>query len=106
MEEKQLTFPLDLTFFGLTSKSAPEFRISVFKQIHEIVFHGKGGYDWGTVYEMPIWLRKYTFNEIKKHYDEEKEAIERAKQGSEKQTLIDSSGQISPSQFQNKSSYK
>ena len=25
---------------------------------------------------MPIWLRKYTFNEIKKHYDEEKQVYE------------------------------
>ena len=55
--ENQVQFQLDLTFFGLTSKNIPEFRISVFKQIHEIVFHGQGGYDWETVYNMPIWLR-------------------------------------------------
>jgi hypothetical protein len=27
---------------------------------------------------MPIWLRRYTFNEIKKYYEDENEAIEKA----------------------------
>ena len=55
-----------------------EYRINLFKQIHEIVFHGKGGYDWDTVYNMPLWLRKITFNLMKEYY--EKEAEEHNKQ--------------------------
>ena len=47
-------------------------------QIHEIVFHGKGGFDWGTVYNMPVWLRNFTFNKIKLFYDEQKRAEEEA----------------------------
>ena len=62
-----------LTFFGLT----PEYRPALFKQIHEIVFHGNGGYDWDTVYNMPLWLRRTTFNLIKEYYDEQKESIEK-----------------------------
>lgn len=42
------------------------------------MFHGKGGYDWETVYNMPIWLRRYTFNEIKSFYDKEREEYEKA----------------------------
>jgi hypothetical protein len=61
---------LILTFFGLTFKNVVEFRLSVFNQIHEIVFHGKGGYDYDTIYNMPIWLRNYTFNKIKDWYSE------------------------------------
>lgn len=49
----------------------------VFNQIHEIVFHGKGGYDWNTVYNMPIWLRRFTFQKIKKFYEDENEAVEK-----------------------------
>jgi len=64
---------LDLTFFGLTSKIAKQFRVNLFTQIHEIVFYGQGGYDWETVYNMPIWLRKFTFHKMKKHYDEKNE---------------------------------
>ena len=62
-----------LTFFGLT----PEYRPSLFKQIHEIVFHGQGGYDWDTVYNMPLWLRRTTFNLMKEHYDKQNEETEK-----------------------------
>jgi hypothetical protein len=67
---------LGLAFFGLTSDNIAPARASLFNQIHQIVFYGKGGYDWHTVYNMPIWIRRWTFNEIKNHYEEEKEAIE------------------------------
>ena len=60
---------MDLTFFGLTSDIVPQARASLFTQIHEIVFHGNGGYNWDTVYNMPTWLRKFTFNKLKEHYE-------------------------------------
>jgi len=56
---------LGLHFFGLT----PEYRVILFRQIHEIVFNGGGGYDFDTVYNMPVWLRKFTFNMLKEHFD-------------------------------------
>ena len=59
-------------FFGLT----PEYRKALFSQIHEIVFHGKGGYDFTTVYDMPIWLRNFTFKKLEEWYEKEKEANE------------------------------
>ena len=62
-----------LTFFGLTSGH----RFALFSEINEIVFHGKGGYNWDTVYEMPIWLRKFTFNKLKEFYDKEQEAADK-----------------------------
>lgn len=40
----------------------------LFNQIHEIMFHGGGGYDYTTIYNMPIWLRTFTFNKLKEHY--------------------------------------
>jgi len=104
--ENQSIFPLDLAFFGLTSKTAQEFRKSIFDQIHQIIFHGKGGYDWETVYSMPIWLRKYTFKLIKDHYDEEVKQIESSKSKSNQQTVIDSSGKITAPQFMKQTSYK
>jgi hypothetical protein len=36
------------------------------------VFHGQGGYNYVTVYNMPLWLRKYTFQIIKEWYDNSK----------------------------------
>ena len=60
-----MKFLLLLPFFGLTQ----EYRFHLFTQIHEIIFHGNGGYDWNTIYHMPIWLRKFTFNKIKEYHD-------------------------------------
>ena len=85
---------MGLSFFGLTSDNAPQVRAALFKQIHEIVFYGKGGYDWNTVYNMPIWLRKFTFTQIQNYYKEEKEAIEKKPNSRGKQTVINTDGTI------------
>ena len=55
-----------------------EYRTAVFRQIHEIVFFGKGGYDWDTVYNMPIWLRRFTFNTMNEYYEKENEEYNKA----------------------------
>jgi len=89
---------LDSTFFGLTLDIAPQFRLNLFTQIHQIIFHGKGGYDWSTIYNMPIWLRKFTFKEIKDFYEEEKKQMENAKSGNS-QTVIDNDGKVKSPEF-------
>lgn len=96
---------LDLHFFGLTINTAPQARQQLFTQIHEIVFHGKGGYDWGTIYNMPIWLRKFTFHNIDTFYKKENEKIEQSTNPPNQQTLIDSSGKVNPPKFNQKTSY-
>jgi hypothetical protein len=93
-------------------ETAPQIRVNLFKQIHEIIFHGKGGYDYYTIYNMPLWLRKFTFHEIRKFYQEEKEAVEnQSKSG--KTSLVDSNGKVNAPAFrqaskpyEGKSSYK
>ena len=87
---------MGLAFFGLISDNIAPTRASLFSQIHQIVFHGNGGYDWHTVYNMPIWLRRFTFNEIKKHFEEENEAIQNQSKGknSNTKTVIDSDGKV------------
>lgn len=89
------------TFFGLTSDIAPQARAALFKQIHEIVFHGKGGYDWNTIYNMPIWLRKFTFTQIQNFYKEEEEAIKNKGKGGN-QTVIGTDGHIKAPEFMQK----
>ena len=90
---------LGLTFFGLTSDSIPQARAAVFTQIHEIIFHGKGGYDWETVYNMPIWLRRFTFNKINDFYKKESEEYENSQNGGNTKSLIDSTGKINTPEF-------
>jgi hypothetical protein len=85
---------LGLSFFGLISKDIPTIRVNIFTQIHEIVFHGNGGYDWDTIYNMPRWLRLFTFSKIKEYYEQEKQAIESSSKKSNTTTLMDSSGNV------------
>jgi len=86
-----LTSQLGSHFFGLT----PQYRVSLFSQIHEIVFHGKGGYDYLTVYNMPIWLRNFTFKKMREHYDNEASQIKKAQGKSNgSTTLMDSDGKV------------
>jgi hypothetical protein len=49
----------------------------MFAQIHDIVFHGNGGFSWDTIYNMPIWLRRFTFNKIKEHFEKQNEENEK-----------------------------
>lgn len=91
---------MDLTFFGLTPDNAPEARIGIFRTIHSMIFHSKGGYDFNTIYNMPIWLRKFTFSEINNYYKEEQKQYDDAKNGGKgNQTLVSSDGTINTPEF-------
>lgn len=101
--------PWGLAFFGLTLNNAPQFRINLFSHIHQIIFHGKGGYDFSTVYNLPIWLRKYIFKEIDDFYQEKN----KPKGEKDKTTLVSSDGKVNvpefakaSKQYKGKSSYK
>lgn len=103
-------YQLGPIFFGLTFDLAPQARATLFTQIHEICFYGEGGYDWNTVYNMPIWLRRFTFKKIQDHHEKINEPTNK----SPNQTnLIDSKGTINTpgfieasKQYTKKSSYK
>jgi hypothetical protein len=98
----ELQSPWGLSFFGLTYDTAPKVRNAVFTQIHQIVFFGKGGYDWETIYNMPLWLRNFTFNQIKIHYDKEREEYESSQNNSSNQkTIINQDGKINSPDFLN-----
>ena len=76
--------------------------------IHQIVFHGKGGYDFQSVYNLPIWLRKYIYKEITDHYSEEKKQYENVKNGGKgNKTLVSPDGKINTPKFaQESKAYK
>jgi hypothetical protein len=88
-------------FFGLRFETAPQARAALFTQIHEICFHGQGGYDWNTVYNMPIWLRRFTFNKINEYYVEKNKQNDDITNGDNKSNLVDSTGKISPMKAMN-----
>jgi len=49
---------------------------------------------------MPIWLRKYTYNEIKKFYDDEKQSHENASKGGKgSKNLVNPDGKVNVPAF-------
>lgn len=84
-----LIFLLGLHFFGLT----PEYRASLFNQLHDICFHGKGGYSFGEVYEFPIWLRRFLHRTLIEFYEKENKQTEKA---SGRQSLVNEGKAKSP----------
>jgi hypothetical protein len=85
---------LGLTFFGLTPTSAKEYRVSFLTQIHEICFYGQGGYSFPVVYDMPLWLRKFTYAKIKDHYDKQSEIVNKKTSNPNKTDIIGKDGKI------------
>jgi hypothetical protein len=64
---------LGLAFFGLTLK----YREYLFTKIHEIVFYGNGGYDWNTVYNLPISHRDFIYHKIREHFEKQNAETEK-----------------------------
>jgi hypothetical protein len=89
-------FQSELPFFGLT----PEYRASLFTQLHDICFHGKGGYSFDIIYEFPIWLRRYIHRSMIEFYENENKQNEKA---SGRQSLIQN-GQIKAPDYSTKAS--
>jgi len=84
-----------LTFFGLTNEIIPEYRRNLFTQIHEIVFYGNGGYDWGTVYSLSIPLRRFVYDQITEHYNSQRKSS--TPKDPNKQTLVNPDGTVNKS---------
>jgi hypothetical protein len=87
-------------FFTLTSQQAKEYRFNLFQQIHQVIFHGNGGYSWPDVYNMPIWLRNFTFSEIKKFHEESNKPDSKSDKTS---TLVNADGTINAPNFKKSS---
>ena len=47
-------------------------------EVHDLVYHGRGGFPYETVYNMPIVYRKYHIRKIQEYLDKKAEAEEQA----------------------------
>jgi hypothetical protein len=56
--------------------------MQVYQEVHELTYHGGGGFTYSEVYNMPIYLRRFSLKKIndylKAKQEAEKEAIDRA----------------------------
>lgn len=57
-------------FFGL----APDYRLGLHEEIFSLCYHGKGGFTWNEVYNLPIHLRRFYINQVKKVLEEKNKA--------------------------------
>lgn len=62
---------LGLHFFGLT----PDYKKQVYREVHDLVYHGGGGFIHSEVYNMPIHIRRYHIKLINDHHKSQKEEI-------------------------------
>jgi len=47
-------------------------------EVHDLVYHGQGGFTYDQVYNMPVQYRKYHIQKINDHLEKLKEAQEKA----------------------------
>jgi hypothetical protein len=67
-------FQLEQTFFGFK----PDDRVTFHKNIFNLIWYGDGRWDWDTIYNMPIFLRKFYVTQVNKIFAEQAEAAEEA----------------------------
>ncbi len=67
--------------------------------IHEIVYHGNGGFDYHTVYNMPNWLRKYTWKEINDFHESKNAAEKKAAGKGNNKSMVNPDGQVNVPDF-------
>lgn len=68
------------TFFGLTQ----EYKLDVHRAIFNLVTHGKGGWSWKDVYNLPIWLRNFYISELMDYTEKQRNAAANAPKGKKK----------------------
>jgi len=57
--------------------------MQVYNEVHDLTYHGGGGFTYSEVYNMPIYLRRYSIRRVNKHLEEKKEAQENAQKEAE-----------------------
>jgi hypothetical protein len=54
--------------------------MQVYNEVHDLTYHGGGGFTYSEVYNMPIYLRRYSIRRINDHLEAKKKAQEEAQQ--------------------------
>lgn len=57
--------------------------MQVYKEVHELTYHGGGGFTYSEVYNMPIHLRRYSIKQITDYLEAKKKAQEEAQKEAE-----------------------
>jgi hypothetical protein len=63
---------LDQTFFGFK----PQDRVKLHDNIFNLIWWGDGRWDWDTIYNMPVHIRRFWVKKVNKIIQEEQERQE------------------------------
>jgi len=69
--------------------------------VHDLVFHGGGGFQYTEVYNMPIWLRTFHINKISEFNTAENNKINKHNKGKNPDQTKIHSPNINPSNTYN-----
>lgn len=84
----QVPFLLTQAFFGFDASD----RVQLHDNIFNLIWHGEGRWDWDTIYNMPIFLRKFYIKRINKILQEREDAREKQREAIEKRRTSKNSG--------------
>jgi hypothetical protein len=59
----------------LTSEQAFQYRKTLLEEIHDLCFHGNGGFTYSEVYSLPIGRRKFHIQKISDYFKKQNEQI-------------------------------
>ncbi len=63
---------MDPTFFGFK----PEDRVTLHDNLFELLMRGDGRWDWNTLYNLPVFIRKFWIRKINQKTEKQNEQIE------------------------------
>lgn len=61
----------------LTSEQAFQYRKSFLEEVHDLCFHGQGGFTYHDVYSLPILRRKFHLKRVADHYEQQRRQMEK-----------------------------
>ena len=84
-------------FFGLT----PQYRNILFSQVHDLVYHGGGGFIHSEVYNMPVWLRRFHIQKINEYNKQQNDQLEESQKGNSNPSDVTRGPNVTPSSTYN-----
>ena len=65
--------------------------------MHDLVYHGGGGFIHSEVYNMPTWMRRFHIQKINEHVKKENDEMDKAHNGQSKPSDVARGPNITPS---------
>lgn len=78
----RLPFKLDQTFFGFKAED----QVQMHDALYELLSAGEGRWDWDTIYNLPLHIRRYWILKINKKRNEDAIRIEEQQERAKSRT--------------------